>query len=316
MSNLKPVQEYPAVLIVGPTASGKSQMGLDVSKTFRAEIISCDAMQIYRGMDIGTAKPPHSERSAVPHHLIDLKEPNQPFSAGDYQRHGREALAVVRARRALPVVVGGTGFYVRALVEGLFEGPGRFKELRTRLTRVADRRGSACMHRALKRVDPAMAESIAPSDRSRVIRACELYLATGKTMTWWQKQQPADRLRGYRWLKLAIAWPRDRLYQRINTRVETMFARGFREEVQSLVERYPKDCNAFKAIGYSQVIRCLQGEISLAEATEQTKQETRRYAKRQMTWFRGDPSIRWLEGARGEDFVASEATRLVSDHLL
>ncbi len=305
---------YPAMAILGPTGSGKSGLALALALRFGGEIVGCDAFQVYRGMDIGTAKPTASERAAVPHHLIDVREPDELFSAGDYQDLGRAAVREIRARARIPVVVGGTGFYFRALTDGLFEGPGRSEEWRSRLRRIADRGGAGKLHHALRRVDPASAARIAAADSDRIVRAYEVYLSTGKSISWWQAR-PASPLQGYRWLKLAIAWPRPALYGRIDARVNAMFESGLVSETASLLRKFSRGCQAFKAIGYRQLAACLDGRIGLEEAMEETRRESRRYAKRQLTWFRSDPTIRWLAGEAGEAALAGEASSLVEAFL-
>ncbi len=285
---------YPAVAVVGPTASGKSALAMALAERFRGEIVTCDALQIYRYMDIGTAKPGTAERSRLPHHMLDLRDPCDDFSAGDYLRLGREVLSSIRARGRIPFVAGGTGFYLRALIEGLFEGPGRSDELRRRMRRIVARRGPEIIHRALLRVDPLAAARLAPADTERNIRAYEIYLITGQPMSWWQNR-PRDGLSGFRWLKLGLLWPREQLNARIDQRVEDMYAHGFVEEVQALTARFPRHCHALKAIGYRQIVGYLEGKWSLSAAVEDTQRESRRYAKRQMTWFRADAEIRWLD---------------------
>jgi len=309
-----PANAYPAIVVAGPTASGKSRLGMALAKKYRGEILSCDALQIYRGMDIGTAKPATTERESVPHHMLDLRMPGEAFSAGDYQRLGREGLRAIRDRERIAFVVGGTGFYLRALIQGLFQGPGRSEELRRRLSRIAERRGVACLYRALQRSDPAIAARIAPTDISRVTRAYEVYLLTGRPMNWWHCQ-PRNGLEGFRWLKLGIHWPREELYRRIETRVEEMFQAGFVDEVRGLLERFPAKRHAFKAIGYRQIAGFLAGKISLDHAKEQTKIESRRYAKRQMTWFRGDPEIVWLDATEGEERLLAQAVERIEAFL-
>jgi tRNA dimethylallyltransferase len=289
-----PSPSYPAIAILGPTGSGKSRLGASLALRFRGEIVSCDALQIYQGMDIGTAKATRAERDVLPHHMLDLKLPSDDFSAGEYQRLARKALDEIRGRNRVPFVVGGTGFYFRALTEGFFESPGRSPWLRSRLQRIVARRGTLRLHAALRRVDPTAAARIAPADSARIIRAYEIYLMTGRTMTLWQ-QQPRVALQGFRWLKLGISWPREVLYRRIDRRVDEMFEGGFVEEVQSLLARFTRNCAAFKAIGYRQIAEYLEGERSLDSAREGTKQESRRYAKRQLTWFRGQRDLLWLE---------------------
>lgn len=307
-------QNYPAIALIGPTASGKSTLGTALAERFHGEIVTCDALQVYRYMDIGTAKPGADERSRVPHHMLDLRDPCDDFSAGDYLRLGREALSAVRARNRIPIVVGGTGFYLRALLEGLFEGPGRCKELRQRMRSAVARRGPEVIHRALRRVDPAAAARLAPADAERNIRAYEIYLLTGQPMSWWQSQ-PKDSLEGFRWLKLGLLWPRAQLYARIDRRVEEMFQHGFVAEVQALMTRFPRDCHAFKAIGYRQVAGHLEGKCSLDAAIEETQRESRRYAKRQMTWFRSDAEILWLDAAADPEMLLGAAADAIAGFL-
>lgn len=304
----------PAVVIAGPTASGKSALALALAREFNGEIVSCDALQVYQGMDIGTAKPGRLERDSIPHHMIDLRAPFEDFSAGDYQRLGREVLKNIQARGRIPFVSGGTGFYLRALIQGLFEGPGRSEPLRERMKRIAGRRGPATLHRALARVDHVSATRIAPADVARVMRAYEVYLLTGRTMSRWQRQQ-TSRLEGFCWLKLGIEWPRETLYRRIEARVDQMLEMGLVDEVRGLLQRFPEDSHAFKAIGYRQIIECLNGKMTLAQAIEETKRQSRRYAKRQLTWFRSDREVLWLHAARGEEDLLGEARRRVEELL-
>ena len=308
------VSEYPAVAILGPTGSGKSGLAAALAKQFHGEIVSCDALQIYRGMDIGTAKASASERGALPHHMLDLRNPGEDFSAGDYQRIARRTLGEVRERGKVPFVVGGTGFYFRALTEGFFEGPGRSEWLRARMRKIVRRRGPARLHAALRNVDPASAARISPGDAARVVRAYEIFLVTGRTMTWWQ-QQPRDCLRDFRWLKLALAWPREILYRRIDRRVEEMVANGFVDEVRSLLAGYPRECHAFKAIGYRQFADYLEGQSSLESAIDDTKRESRRYAKRQLTWFRALDDIVWLECSNDQEIPLTRPAELLEDFL-
>ncbi|NLT65244.1 MAG: tRNA (adenosine(37)-N6)-dimethylallyltransferase MiaA [Acidobacteria bacterium] len=297
------------IAIIGPTASGKTRLAISLALQFGGEIVSCDALQVYRGMDIGTAKASAAEQELVTHHMLDIQDPDREFSAGDYQRMARAVLRQISVRGLIPFVTGGTGFYLRALIEGLFEGPERSEQLRERMRSIISRKGPAILHRALKRVDPDSAARIADADAERIIRAYEVYLATGKTMSWWQKQ-PRNALEDYRWLKIGIEVPREELYRRINTRVEEMFQRNFVEEVEGLLKRYPS-AQAFKAIGYRQVAAYLQGKISLAQAIEETQLHSRRYAKRQLTWFRSDKTIIWL----GIDNVEKEAQEVVGKFL-
>jgi len=306
--------DYPAVAVVAPTASGKSALGMALAERFHGEILTCDALQVYRHMDIGTAKPAAHEREKIVHHMLDLREPCDDFSAGDYLRLGREALNVIRARGRIPFVVGGTGFYLRALIQGLFAGPGRAEALRSRMRRIVARRGPECIHGALRRIDPETAARLAPADAERNIRAYEIYHLTGKTMSWWQNR-PKNKLLGFRWLKLGIRWPRLQLYARIDRRVEEMFGRGFVGEVQTLIARFPRDCHAFKAIGYRQIVSHLGGKWSLEQAISDTQRESRRYAKRQLTWFRADPDIVWLDTTLGPEALLEQASDAVAKFL-
>jgi tRNA dimethylallyltransferase len=294
------MDDYPAVAIVGPTASGKSRLALAAAREFSGEIVSCDALQVYRGMDIGTAKPTSAERSEIPHYMLDLRDPGDDFSAGDYQRLARDVLHSIAGRGNLPVVVGGTGFYLKALIDGLFEGPARSEELRARMRKIISRRGPARLHAALRNVDPRSADRISVADASRIIRALEVYFLTGRPHSSWQSQ-PRTALRGFRWLKLGIAWPREQLYERINKRVDQMYHDGLVEESRVILSSYPNDCHALKAIGYRQCSVFLDGGCTLEQAIGDTRQETRRYAKRQLTWFRSLPDVVWLGGE--EDFT-------------
>jgi tRNA dimethylallyltransferase len=310
-----PMPDKPIIAILGPTASGKSRLAFELAKTLKGEIINCDALQVYRHMDIGTAKPGTEERTQVPHHLIDLREPGEDFSAGDYQRLGRAALDDLRDRGIVPIVAGGTGFYFRALIDGLFEGPGRSEELRTRMRRIVAKRGASALHRALERVDPVCAGRIMPSDASRTIRAYEVFLLTGKTMAWWQ-EQPRDQIRGYRCLRLGILWPREVLYRRIEDRVDEMFTKGLVNEVRKLLSRFDRQSQAFKAIGYREVSSYLDGSCTLDQAIEDMKRESRRYAKRQMTWFRREKNMIWLDATCSWEELTARALQHAMQFLL
>ena len=306
--------ENPGIVILGPTASGKTRLAMALALQFQGEIVSCDALQIYRGMDIGTAKACKSEQELVRHHMIDICDPDRDFSAGDYQRMAREAIQGIPKRGRVPFVVGGTGFYLRALIDGLFEGPGRSEELRIRMRNIIRRKNPAVLHRALARIDPRSAEKISQMDAERIIRAYEVYLLTGKTMSSWQLQ-PRDAFTGYRWLKIGIDIPREQLYEKINQRVDEMFGSGLLDEVRELLQKFSKQAHAFKAIGYRQALEYLEGTVPLPQAIEETKKESRHYAKRQLTWFRSDREIIWLDGSLGSDRLQEMAAELISEFL-
>jgi tRNA dimethylallyltransferase len=307
-------QKNPGIVILGPTASGKTHLAIALASEFRGEIVSCDALQVYAHMDIGTAKILAHERNGIPHHMLDLRDPGEDFSAGDYQRLARKALQEIREREHLPFVVGGTGFYLRALIDGLFRGPSRSGELRKRMRRVLQRKGPKILHRSLRRVDPESAERIAETDAERIVRAYEVYLATGKPISWWQRK-PRNALDGYRWLKIGIHIPRDLLYRRIDQRAEEMFRSGLLEEVRQLIRRFPAGSHAFRAIGYRQAIAHLDGQLTLEQAIEETQKQSRRYAKRQLTWFRADPDIVWLEGGADSEKLQAGAAGLIRKFL-
>jgi tRNA dimethylallyltransferase len=307
-------EPYPGIVIVGPTASGKSRLGVSLALRYGGEIIGCDALQLYRHMDIGTAKVTAAERREVPHHMLDILDPDEDFSAGVYQESARKALVSIRERGHIPFVVGGTGFYLRALLDGLFDGPSRDESRRVRMRKIIERKGPEFLHRALERVDSRSAARIAETDGERIIRAYEIYLISGKPMSWWQ-DQPRDALHGYRWLKMGIDTPRGTLYARIDDRVDAMFRAGLLEETRALLAMFPRNSPAFKAIGYRQTIDFLDGKIALEQAMEDTKKESRHYAKRQMTWFRRDPEIEWIPEAEDPDALVGAAAALIDRFL-
>lgn len=290
-------EALPLVVILGPTASGKSALAVEVALRFGGEVISCDSTQLYRHFDIGTAKVTKSERRGVPHHLVDLLEPGEIFTAGDYRRRALEVLEDLRRRGKLPVFTAGTGLYLRALLEGLADAPARSDELRARLRSRAEargERGAVYLHRILARLDAASAARIAPADSNKVIRAIEVCLESGRPMSAVHRE-PRPRLEGWRVIKVGLLPPRDALYARISARVAAMLAAGWLDEVRALLARnFPGDVKPFQFIGYSELRTHLRGEISLPEATAAIEQATRRYAKRQITWFRREQNVTWF----------------------
>jgi tRNA dimethylallyltransferase len=288
------------IVILGPTASGKSALGIRLAEKLGGEILVCDSTQVYRHFDIGTAKVPAAERCGIPHHLVDLVEPEELFTAGDYRRHALGALADLRRRQKIPILTAGTGLYLRAVLEGLADAPTRSEDLRGRLRRKAEARGQLHLHRALRRLDPEAAARIAPRDTQKVIRALEMRLLTGKTVSEIHRRGRAA-LEGYNVIKIGLLPPRARLYAKIDARVEAMVEAGWIDEVRRLIESgVPPASKPFQFIGYSQWREFLQGGMSQATAVKQIQQATRRFAKRQITWFRKESGVHWLSGC-GED---------------
>ena len=287
--------ELPLVAVAGPTGSGKSDLALEIARQFHGEIVNCDSLQVYRHFDIGTAKTPESERRGITHHLIDILTPDHLFTAGEYARLARETLHAISLRGRLPILVGGTGFYLRALLDGLFEGPSRDQALRDRLAlREARRPGS--LHRLLRRLDAAAARKIHPHDVPKVTRALEVCLLTRRPVSELY-QQGRDALCGYRRLKLGLLPDRDALYQRLDERCAAMFEKGLIEEVQSILALgFPAESKPFESHGYKQTLQYIRGELNLREAIFYAQRNTRQYAKRQLTWFRREPSMIWLKG--------------------
>jgi len=293
------VAALPAlVAIVGPTAAGKSALALRLAEARGGEIVSCDSLQVYRGLDIGSAKPSLEERARVRHHLIDVAAPDGDFSAAQFASAARGALAEIKARGRLPIVVGGSGLYFRALMRGLFEGPGRDDALRARLEAIATRFGDARLHRVLRRVDPASAERIQPSDRLRVVRALEVLKKSGLSLSQ-QLARPHQPLQGFETLVVGLSPPRSQLRERVERRADQMFAAGLVDEVRGLLAQgHSSELRALRAIGYRQALDLLAGRSSETEARTALITETMRYAKRQMTWFRREP-VRWFEAEDG-----------------
>ena len=309
---LAPAQQNAALpltlILLGPTGSGKTALSLMLAERFNGEIVSCDSVAVYRGMELGTAKPTPEERARVPHHLIDVANPDEPFTAGAYMKAARAALRDIAARKRPPIVTGGTGLYLRSLTEGLFTGPGRQEPLRARLGSKAQKRGSAWLHRILTRLDPASAARIHANDTPKLIRAIEVCLAARRPLS---EVMACDPLTGFRLLRIGLNPPRAGLYNRINTRCAAMFAAGLVDETRGLLERYGP-VKALDSLGYRQALRVLRESWSAEEAIAAAQQGHRNYAKRQLTWFRREPDVHWLAGFGDDGEIVRAATELVA----
>lgn len=306
--------EVPLVVITGPTASGKTTLALRLAEKFSGEIVSCDSVAVYHEMEIGTAKPTGEERALIPHHMIDVAWPDEPVTAGDYSRLAREALSGIAERGNISIVAGGTGLYLRALIDGLFPAPPRKEGRRERLRDIAANRGAAYLHRILQRLDKTAAQTIHFNDVPKVIRAIEVSLAADQPLTeQWQKGR--DKLTGYRILRLGLDPPRPRLYERINQRAAAMFDHGLIEETERLIERYGSECRALGSLGYAEAAAVVRGELTREEAVARAQQGHRNYAKRQLTWFRREREMHWLKGFGSDEEVIAETHRLVKIHL-
>ena len=302
------------VAILGPTASGKTALSLELAERFQGEIVNCDSVAMYREFEIGTAKPSAKERARVPHHLFDLVVPDSYMTAGEYARQGRQILNDIKARGHLPIVVGGTGLYLRALLEGLFPGPQRSEELRARLRDAVERRGAVSLHRILRRLDAEAAGKIHANDTPKLIRAIEVCVAARRQMTemWKQGREP---LTGFRILRVGLNPDRDALYARINERACRMFENGLVEETRGLLEKYGEAARPLGSLGYKEAVQLLRGEVSLEAAIRAAQQAHRNYAKRQLTWFRREPQVVWLAGFGEEAGVREEAGEAIRERL-
>jgi tRNA dimethylallyltransferase len=294
--------------VVGPTASGKSDLGIKLALAFAGEVINLDSVQVYRRIYVATAKVPVEERRGVPHHLIDIAEPTENFTAGDYAREAGETIEEVESRGRMAILVGGTGFYLRALVSPLFEGPKTDLRLRERLNRLRERRGAEHLHGMLARLDPEAAARLAPRDWSRTMRALEVYFQTGERISRSQPAMPPPPELARRVRVIALGPPREAVYARINERADKMFEGGLVEEVRSLIEAgVPTGAKAFQAHGYRRVVEHLRGQRSREDALAQMKLDTRHYAKRQLSWWRSWPGVKWINRFGDDDRAFEEA---------
>jgi tRNA dimethylallyltransferase len=298
------------LVILGPTASGKTALSLHVAEQLQGEIVSCDSVAIYRDFEIGTAKPSKEERDRVPHHLIDIAGPEELVTAGDYSRRARQAIDDIAARGRLPIVVGGSGLYLRALIDGLFAGPPRSEDLRSRLRERAAERGNDYLHKLLRRIDPAAARAIHSNDVPKVMRALEVSISARAPMSglW---QQGRDALRGFRVLRVGLNPDREALYARINHRAQEMFSAGLLDETRMLIDRYGRSVWPLSSLGYKQAMQHLRGELSFEQAVIAAQQGHRNYAKRQMTWFRRESEVHWIA-----DFGSTPAVQIQTVDLI
>jgi tRNA dimethylallyltransferase len=296
----------PLVAIVGPTASGKSALGVRVAERFGGEVVACDSTQLYRGFDIGTAKPSLAERRGIPHHLIDVLAPAVAATAGGYRELALQILDDLRRRERLPVFTVGTGLYLRALLEGLADVPQRSEELRERLRASIEEHPPGHLHRVLQRLDPEAARKIAPADVQKLIRAVEVCILSRKPISEVHRTGRVP-LEGWRVLKIGLMPPRERLNERIHARTDAMLERGWMLEVQTLLESgLAQDAKPFDFIGYREMRAVKRGEVTLEEARASIQQATRRYAKRQLTWFRKEPGVHWFTGFGDDAGVQAE----------
>lgn len=306
------MRKRPFILVIGgPTASGKSRLAMELARILPVEIVSADSMQVYRGLDIGTAKPNTSDRESVPHHLIDLKDPDEPFSAGEYSELVRTRVPEIKARGRIPVMVGGTGLYIRAALGGIFPGPARDDELRASLHE-EERENRGTLHSKLLEADPLSAQRINPSDIGRIIRALEVYHLTGRPISVQQEEHTFSD-RPFETEYLCLEPPREILYGWIEDRIDRMIEKGLLEEVKGLLDQgYGPHLNSMKALGYREIATHLLGDCDFQRTVELFKRNTRRYAKRQITWFRKEPEAVWRRVESLED-IKSLARQLAEE---
>jgi tRNA dimethylallyltransferase len=305
----------PLVVILGPTASGKSTLGVWLAERIGGEVVACDSTQLYKGFDIGTAKPSAAERRGVPHHLIDVLSPSESATAGGYRESAITVLEDLRRRKRVPILTVGTGLYLRALLEGLADVPQRSEELRDRLRSSRDRHSTGYLHRVLRRLDGEAADKIAAADEQKLIRAIEVCLLTKRPLTHVYREGRTP-LEGWRPIKLGLQPPREDLYEKIHARTESMMARGWLDEVRMLMNSGLADeAKPFDFIGYRELRAVVRGEMQLADAQAAIQQATRRYAKRQTTWFRREAGVQWFSGFGDSPAIQSGALAFVKESL-
>ena len=305
----------PLVVILGPTASGKSTLAVSLAERIGGEVVACDSTQLYKGFDIGTAKPSLAERRGVPHHLIDILSPTDAATAGGYREAAIAVLDDLRGRNRIPILTVGTGLYLRALLEGLADVPQRSEELRERLRASRDQHAAGHLHRVLRRLDPDAAGKIAAADEQKLIRAIEVCLLTKRPLSHVYRDGRTP-LEGWTPIKIGLQPPREDLYERIHARTESMLARGWLDEVRTLMKSgFADDAKPFDFIGYRELRAVVLGEMQIADAQTAIQQATRRYAKRQLTWFRREADVRWLEGFGDSPNVQSDALEFVNRSL-
>lgn len=302
------------VVVLGPTGAGKSDLAIRLARELNGEVVNCDSLQVYRGFDIGTAKVPAAEWQGIPHHLIDVLDPGQLFTAGDYARVAEVVLREIAERGRIPVIAGGTGFYLRALLDGLSPGPARDEAVRARLERRESARPGS-LHRILRRLDPAAAARIHPNDRNKTMRAVEVRLIEGQALTSLFERGPAP-LTGFHAIKLGLNPPRDALYARLNARARRMFEHGLVDEARALLASgVSRNAKPFESLGYKQALHVIDGVLTLEQGIESTQMETRRYSKRQLTWFRKERGVHWLPGFGDDARIAAEAAMVLQHEM-
>lgn len=309
---VEPAQPDPLLIVLaGPTASGKTALSLTLAERFHGEIVSCDSVAVYRDMEIGTAKPDKADRERLPHHMIDVVNPTEAFSAGDYSRQGRAILNEIVSRGRVPIVSGGTGLYLRALIDGLFAGPQRSESLRERLKLSDKKHGPGWLFNLLLRIDAKSAERIHANDKPKLIRALEICISARQPMSqaW---EQGREALKGFRILRIGLEPDRDYLYQRINKRAAAMFQQGLVEETKMLLEKYG-EARPFDSLGYRQARGIILGTLRERDAVAMAQQGHRNYAKRQLTWFRREPEMYWLHGFGDELRIRRKAVELIDE---